>query len=106
MTGGGGLTGGLSRRFRLSGFRSGIFRFILPDEVFQLDAARVGRRFPGSGTGGLRQFFSQSQGAVPVLELAQQAGCVCIGLGPRILRCETAPLAALSAVMALTGNLQ
>lgn len=36
------------------------------------------------------------------------AGAVCtpLGLGPRILRCETAPLAALAAVMALTGNLE
>lgn len=31
---------------------------------------------------------------------------VTLGLGPRILRCETAPLAALAAVMALTGNLE
>lgn len=37
---------------------------------------------------------------------AAEAGCFTIGLGPRILRCETAPLAALSAVMTLTGNLQ
>ncbi len=37
---------------------------------------------------------------------ARAAGCVPISLGPRILRCETAPLAALAAVMALTGNLQ
>lgn len=34
------------------------------------------------------------------------AGATKIGLGPRILRCETAPLAALSAVMAYTGNLE
>ncbi len=37
---------------------------------------------------------------------ARAAGCAAISLGPRILRCETAPLAALAAVMALTGNLQ
>lgn len=37
---------------------------------------------------------------------ANKVGCIPIGLGPRILRCETAPLAALSVVMALTGNLQ
>lgn len=37
---------------------------------------------------------------------ATEAGCFTIGLGPRILRCETAPLAALSSVMTLTGNLQ
>jgi 16S rRNA (uracil1498-N3)-methyltransferase len=29
-----------------------------------------------------------------------------VGLGPRILRCETAPLAALAAVMTLTGDLE
>lgn len=33
------------------------------------------------------------------------AGCVAIGLGRRILRCETAPLAALSIIMNLTGNI-
>ena len=37
---------------------------------------------------------------------ALDAGCASIGLGPRILRCETAPLAALAVVMTLTGNLQ
>ena len=36
---------------------------------------------------------------------AQAAGCLPTGLGPRILRCETAPLAALAAVMALNGEL-
>lgn len=39
-------------------------------------------------------------------EAACRAGCVQAGLGPRILRCETAPMAALAAVMALTGNLE
>lgn len=39
-------------------------------------------------------------------EAARAAGCIWIGLGPRILRCETAPTAALAAVMTLTGNLQ
>jgi len=38
--------------------------------------------------------------------LAAQSGAVTVGLGPRILRCETAPLAVLSAVMTLTGNLE
>ena len=37
---------------------------------------------------------------------AKAAGAVVLGLGPRILRCETAPLAALCAVMTLTGNLR
>ena len=45
--------------------------------------------------------FSEEEAAA-----AHGAGCVPIGLGPRILRCETAPVAALSVVMAQTGNLQ
>lgn len=39
-------------------------------------------------------------------EAAANAGAKTVGLGPRILRCETAPLAVLSAVMTLTGNLE
>lgn len=39
-------------------------------------------------------------------EAAAKAGAKAVGLGPRILRCETAPLAALAAVMTLTGNLE
>ena len=34
------------------------------------------------------------------------AGAVPVGLGPRILRCETAPVAALAAVMTLAGQLE
>lgn len=34
------------------------------------------------------------------------AGALPVGLGPRILRCETAPVAALAAVMALAGQLE
>lgn len=37
---------------------------------------------------------------------AADNGLLLTGLGARILRCETAPLAALAAVMTLTGNLQ
>jgi 16S rRNA (uracil1498-N3)-methyltransferase len=39
-------------------------------------------------------------------QAAEAAGAHCVGLGPRILRCETAPLAALAAVMTLTGNFE
>lgn len=39
------------------------------------------------------------------VELCTSKGATAIGLGPRILRCETAPLAALSIVMNLTGNM-
>ena len=38
--------------------------------------------------------------------MASKAGAKTVGLGPRILRCETAPLAVLAAVMTLTGNLE
>ena len=37
--------------------------------------------------------------------LAAEKGLRCVGLGPRILRCETAPLCALSALMYASGNL-
>lgn len=40
------------------------------------------------------------------VEEAGLAGCVTVGLGPRILRSETAPAAALAVVMALSGNLE
>ena len=38
-------------------------------------------------------------------ELARQVGCDVCAMGPRILRCETAPMAALTALMYATGNL-
>ena len=38
-------------------------------------------------------------------ESCSQAGVTVVSLGPRILRCETAPLAALSVIMSLTGNM-
>ncbi len=38
-------------------------------------------------------------------EQAMLAGCQTVSLGPRILRCETAPLAALSVLMFSSGNL-
>ena len=36
---------------------------------------------------------------------AKDTGMISVSLGPRILRCETAPIAALSAIMYHTGNL-
>ena len=44
--------------------------------------------------------------SVEEAEAAKAAGAVTVGLGPRILRCETAPLAALTSVMLLTDNLE
>ncbi len=40
------------------------------------------------------------------VEKARSSGLFTVGLGPRILRCETAPIAVISAIMAFTGNLQ
>lgn len=39
------------------------------------------------------------------VELCTEKGAVAVTLGKRILRCETAPLAALSIIMNLTGNM-
>ena len=68
---------------------------------------------------GLRQAMSDRPGAVSVslvtgpeggfdrdeADLAASSGMITVTLGKRILRCETAPLAALTAVMFQTGNL-
>lgn len=40
------------------------------------------------------------------IETLQQGGAAIATLGKRILRCETAPLAALSVLMAVTGNME
>ena len=40
------------------------------------------------------------------VEHLRAAGAAFATLGPRILRCETAPVAALAALMALTGNME
>ncbi len=39
------------------------------------------------------------------VEALRALGAKVATLGPRILRCETAPIAALSALMTLTGNM-
>lgn len=51
--------------------------------------------------------FVGPEGGIAPDEVAamQQVGGVCATLGPRILRCETAPIAALAVTMHLTGNL-
>ena len=106
-------------------------RGILPDVAMPLpDFAAVCKTFAGydsvlffyeCGGVSLRQVLSDSvnpprriavvtgsEGGFAPEEaaLAAQHGAVTVGLGPRILRCETAPLAVLSAVMTLTGNLE
>ena len=51
--------------------------------------------------------FVGPEGGIAPDEVAamQEAGGTCATLGPRILRCETAPIAALAVTMHLTGNL-
>ena len=51
--------------------------------------------------------FVGPEGGIAPEELAamQAAGAEVATLGPRILRCETAPVAALAVVMSLTGNM-
>lgn len=61
-------------------------------------------------TGGMLESVSVMVGpeggfAPEEVRAAQDAGLRSISLGPRILRCETAPLAALSAIMYESGNL-
>ena len=60
------------------------------------------------GSGGRIALITGSEGGFSEQEAQAlvEAGATVIGLGQRILRCETAPLAALSAVMTLTGNLE
>lgn len=68
-----------------------------------------GRRVPDllkPGETALAMFIGPEGGfAENEVAFAESEGGVCATLGPRILRAETAPLAALSAVMVVTGNL-
>ena len=54
----------------------------------------------------VKESEAERQDAAEETEAAAAAGAKTVGLGPRILRCETAPLAVLAAVMTLTGNLE
>lgn len=67
----------------------------------ELPAAGQGRRPRIAVVTGAEGGFAAEEAAA-----AAAAGARTVGLGPRILRCETAPLAVLSAVMTLTGNLE
>jgi len=48
------------------------------------------------------------EGGIDAREIAtlEEGGAVIATLGKRILRCETAPVAALSVLMAITGNME
>lgn len=61
----------------------------------------------GGQTSGVIDVFIGSEGGFEAeeVELAKKAGIVPATLGKRILRCETAPIAAISVLMNLTGNM-
>ena len=66
------------------------------------------RQLLAPGCAGRLALITGSEGGFSAEEAAAAAaaGALTVGLGPRILRCETAPLAALTAVQLLTGNLE
>ena len=66
------------------------------------------RQLLRSGTAKRIALVTGSEGGFSAEEAAAAAaaGAQTVGLGPRILRCETAPLAALTAALLLTGNLE
>lgn len=101
-------------------------RGILPRVELPLDIKALPSRLAGFDA----VLFCYERGGAPLRQLVQGAGRIAlitgaeggfseeeaaaliaagaspVGLGPRILRCETAPLAALAAVMAFSGNLE
>ena len=74
--------------------------------------------FYENATAPARQLLQSATGKIAILigaeggfdedevERAKDAGCSILSLGKRILRCETAPLAALSIIMYETGNME
>ena len=74
--------------------------------------------FYENATAPARQLLQSATGEIAILigaeggfdedevERAKDAGCSILSLGKRILRCETAPLAALSIIMYETGNME
>ena len=74
--------------------------------------------FYENATAPARQLLQSATGKIAILigaeggfdedevERAKVAGCSILSLGKRILRCETAPLAALSIIMYETGNME
>ena len=90
----------------------------LPAALQQMQQADCAILFYENATAPARQVIQQAGKEIAVLigaeggfdeeEVlqAQQAGCQVLSLGKRILRCETAPLAALSIIMFETGNME
>ncbi len=74
--------------------------------------------FYENATAPAKEVIAKAQGDIAILigseggfdeeeaALAQQSGCNVLSLGKRILRCETAPIAALAIIMFETGNMQ
>ena len=85
-------------------------------EAAQADLAIMFYEGGGEPLGSIFADFSGASIAVPIgpeggfseteVQLAKSSGIVAATLGKRILRTETAPLAALTAIMLLSGNLE
>ena len=84
-----------------NGFRSGTLA--LADRLWHIECAAIGpAQFRTAAImTGPEGGFSEEE-----VRLAEEAGMKICSLGPRILRCETAPLCALSAVLYAAGALE
>ena len=83
---------------RLPGYDAALFCYEAQPQGPSLHSRLAGAKRVAIVTG--------AEGGFSAEEAAQAAAlCTPVSLGPRILRCETAPLAALAAVLTLTGNL-
>lgn len=90
----------------------------LKSALIEMEKSSCPILFYENATAAAKQVIAQAGGEIAILigseggfeeeevALAQQSGCHVLSLGKRILRCETAPLAALSIIMYETGNMQ
>ena len=92
--------------------------YTLGCKVNQNETGALAQLFYENATAPARQLLQSATGEIAILigaeggfdedevERAKDAGCSILSLGKRILRCETAPLAALSIIMYETGNME
>lgn len=83
-------------------FELGLFMYETGERIAIKEAIRSGGDFKSAALitgpeGGFEKYEA---------ELAQAAGLRCCSMGPRIFRCETAPLIALTAILYETDNMQ
>ena len=90
----------------------------LKSALIEMEKSSCPILFYENATAAAKHVIAQADGEIAILigseggfeeeevAWAQQSGCHVLSLGKRILRCETAPLAALSIIMYETGNMQ